>query len=36
MTIFPNMKFIHMTHLHYSKNKEGMTKEEKQGFWTDQ
>ena len=29
MTIFPNMKFVHVTHLHYSKNKEGLTKEEK-------
>ena len=29
LTIFLNMKFVHMTHLHYSENKEGMTKEEK-------
>jgi hypothetical protein len=29
MTIFLNMKFVHTTHLYYSENKEGMTKEGK-------
>jgi hypothetical protein len=36
MITFPNMKIIHMTHLHYSENKEVMTKEKKQSIWTDQ
>jgi hypothetical protein len=31
MSIFPNIKFAHTVHLHYSENKEGMTKEEKTG-----
>jgi hypothetical protein len=34
MTIFLNMKFVHTTLLHYSENKEGMMKEDKNSIWT--